>query len=105
MEVRMNARISVIPMAALAILASTASAQGFDSMPEYRPQQQVSGIIRIAGDYHEKTMLANWEQEFHKYQPDVVFRDNLTSTVHGIPALVFDVADIGLLGREIAPLE
>jgi phosphate transport system substrate-binding protein len=50
-------------------------------------------------------MLTNWEQEFHKYQPNIVFHDNLTSTVHGIPALVFDVADIGLLGREIAPLE
>jgi phosphate transport system substrate-binding protein len=50
-------------------------------------------------------MLTNWEQEFQKYQPSIVFRNNLTSTVHGIPALVFDVADLGLLGREIAPLE
>ena len=101
----MNARISVIPVAALAILTGAAGAQGFDSMPEYRPQQQVSGIIRIAGDYHEKTMLANWEQDFKKYEPNIAFRDNLTSTVHGIPALVFDVADVALLGREIAPLE
>ena len=35
----------------------------------------------------------------------VIFHNNLTSAVHGIPALVFDVADIGLLGREIALLK
>lgn len=101
----MNAGNCVLRLAVLAMLAGTAAAQGFDAMPEYKPQQQVSGIIRIAGDYHEKTMLKNWEQEFHKFQPNVVFHDNLTSTVHGIPALVFNMADIGLLGREIAPLE
>ena len=101
----MSARISVPSVAALALLAVTAAAQAADSMPEYKPQQQVSGIIRVAGDYHQKTMLADWEQEFHKSQPHVSFQNNLTSTVHGIGALVFNVADIGLLGREIAPLE
>ncbi len=101
----MNCRDSFFHLAAFALLAGTVTAQGLDAMPEYKPQQQVSGVIRVAGDYHEKTMLTNWEQEFHKYQPGVVFHDNLTSTVHGIPALVFDVADLGLLGREIAPLE
>jgi hypothetical protein len=100
----MNAR-DTFRLAVLALFAGTAFAQGFDSMPEYRLQQQVSGIIRISGDYHEQTMLTNWEQDFHKYQPNVLFHNNLTSTVHGIPALVFNVADIGLLGREIAPLE
>ena len=100
----MNVRDS-FRLAVLTLFFGTAVAQGFDSMPEYRPQQQVSGVIRISGDYHELTMLTNWEQEFHKYQPKVLFHNNLRSTVHGIPALVFNVADIGLLGREIAPLE
>ena len=101
----MSVRASIRTIAAVALFAGIAAAQGFDSMPEYRPQQQASGIIRVAGDYHEKKMLANWEQDFQKYQPNVTFQNNLTSTVHGIGALVFDVADIGLLGREIAPLE
>ena len=100
----MNAR-DTFRLPALALFVGTAVAQSFNSMPQYRPQQQVSGVIRISGDYHEQTMLTNWEHEFHKYQPNVVFYNNLTSTVHGIPALVFNVADIGLLGREIAPLE
>src|SRR5260370_42022095 len=50
-------------------------------------------------------MLRNWEKDFRRHQPGILFDDHLTSTVHGIPALVFDVADLGLLGREIAPLE
>jgi hypothetical protein len=74
-------------------------------MPAYKPQQQVSGTIRIRGDEHQGVMLRNWENDFHRYQPDILFDDRLTSTVHGILALVFDAADLGLLGREIAPLE
>jgi phosphate transport system substrate-binding protein len=101
----MNTGDSFFKLTVLVLLAGTAAAQDFESMPEYKPKRQVSGVIRIAGDYHEKTMLTNWEQGFLQYQPNVIFQDKLTSTVHGIPALVFDIADIGLLGREIAPLE
>jgi len=56
-------------------------------MPVYKPQQQVSGMIRIRGDNIRVLMLKNWEQAFHRYQPDIIFDDHLTSTVHGIPAL------------------
>jgi len=91
-------------LAGLALCSGIGLAQNFEAMPEYRPQP-VSGTIRVSGDYHQKAMLKSWEQEFQKYQPNIVFHDNLTSTVHGIPALVFDIADVGLLGREIAPLE
>ena len=100
----MNTTRRLCSIAIVALLPAAAVPQKFEDMPEYIPQQ-VSGTIRIGGDYHQKAMLDNWEQEFRKYQPNIVFRDNLTSTVHGIPALTFDVADIGLLGREIAPLE
>ncbi len=80
-------------------------AQRPGALAAYTPLQHVSGTIRIRGDEHQGVMLHNWEQAFHKYQPDVVFDDQLTSTAHGIPALVFNVADIALLGLEIAPLE
>ncbi len=80
-------------------------AQSFDGMPIYKPMQQVSGTIRIRGDYHQRAMLKDWENGFHAYQPKVVFQNDLTSTVHAIPALVFNLADLGLMGREIAPLE
>ena len=101
----MSYRASIWPLTFLAICSTVAISQSFESMPVYKPQQQVSGMIRIRGDEHQSVMLKNWEQAFHRYQPDIIFDDHLTSTVHGIPALVFDAADLALLGREIAPLE
>ena len=89
----------------LALGPAISVAQSPKALIPYTPLQQVSGTIRIRGDEHQAVMLHNWERAFHKYQPDVGFDDRLTSTAHGIPALVFDVADVALLGREIAPLE
>ena len=89
----------------LAVGPAAAPAQDFSSMPSYAPMRQVSGVIRIRGDEHQSAMLKNWERAFHQYQPSVSFDDHLTSTAHGIPALVFGLADLALLGREIAPLE
>src|SRR5260370_3982362 len=101
----MNAKVPLWTLALLATCSTVTIAQSFDSMPVYKPQQHVSGTIRISGNEHQSVMLRNWERDFHRYQPDILFDDHLTSTVHGIPALVFDVADLALLGREIAPLE
>jgi phosphate transport system substrate-binding protein len=101
----MNAKVPLWTLAFLATCSTVTISQSFDSMPVYKPQQQVYGTIRIRGDEHQRVMLRNWENDFHKYQPDILFDDHLTSTVHAIPALVFDIADLGLLGREIAPLE
>lgn len=91
----------------LLLLSATVAArpQTYTPMPMYIPQTQVTGTLRIRGDYHQRAMLANWQREFAKVQLGIRFEDNLTSTVHGIPALVFGLADIALLGREIAPLE
>ena len=100
---KMKARIVAIALFALA--AFPARPQNVSTMPDYKPRQELSGTIRIRGDYHQRAMLKNWEAGFREYQPHIVFDDELTSTVHGIPALVFGLADIALLGREIAPLE
>ena len=87
-------------------LTLLAAAPAFaQSLPDYTPGPPITATLRIAGDDHQKAMLAAWEHDFHAYQPGITFQDNLTSTVHGIPALVFNVADLALLGREIAPLE
>src|SRR5260370_10935032 len=101
----MNAKVPLWTLALLATCSTVTISQSFDSMPVYKPQQHVSGTIRISGDEHQSGMLRNWEGDFHRYQPDIIFDDRRTSRVRGIPALVFDVADLGLLGREIAPVE
>ena len=99
------ARVTAVALALLSARPAFVPAQDFASMPDYSPARQVSGTIRIRGDEHQQLMLRNWERAFRNYQPSVSFDDRLTSTVHGIPALTFDLADVALLGREIAPLE
>lgn len=74
-------------------------------MPRYEARVHARGTIRVRGDYHQKALLLAWEKGFAKVQPEVRFENDLTSTVHGIPALVFGLADVALLGREIQPLE
>jgi phosphate transport system substrate-binding protein len=95
----------VVAIALFALAAFPVKPQNRSSLPDYKPRQQLSGTIRIRGDYHQRAMLKNWESGFREYQPNIIFDDELTSTVHGIPALVFGLADLALLGREILPLE
>ena len=94
-------------LATIAVVLPTliARAQSFDSLPEYRPESQVSGTIRALGNHYMDRMLVTWEEGFRKYQPGVQFENRSVSTAHAIPALYFNLADIGLMGREIAPLE
>lgn len=82
-----------------------AMAQNVRELPNYEPKEQVSGTIRIRGDYHQATIVREWESAFARFEPGIRFEDRLTSTAHGISALVFSLTDIALLGREVAPLE
>ena len=72
-------------------------------LPAYKPEQQVSGVIRQWGsNYFADSPLAKvWEDGFRKFQPGVKFEDHLRTTEHAIPALYTRVADIGLMGRQI----
>jgi phosphate transport system substrate-binding protein len=71
-------------------------------LPTYRPQQQVSGTIRMWGsNYIEDSNLGKyWEEGFRKYQPGAHIAFHMKSATAAVPALVFGVADIGV-GRKI----
>ena len=71
-------------------------------LPDYRPQQQVSGTIRMWGsNYIEDSNLGKyWEEGFRKYQPGAHLEFHMKSATAAVPALVFGVADIGV-GRKI----
>lgn len=71
-------------------------------LPSYRPQQQVSGTIRLWGsNYIEDSNLGKyWEEGFRKYQPGAHFEFHMKTATAAVPALVFGVADIGV-GRKI----
>jgi phosphate transport system substrate-binding protein len=78
----------------------------------YRPQQQVSGLIRIWGhgafagreDFIE-TLTRAWEAGFCKHHPDISFETRLNGTAAAIGALYTGVGDLALMGREIWPHE
>jgi phosphate transport system substrate-binding protein len=71
-------------------------------LPSYRPQQQVSGTIRMWGSNYitDGNVGQYWEEGFRKFHPDIKFDFHMKTTVAAVPALVFGVGDIGV-GRKI----
>jgi phosphate transport system substrate-binding protein len=78
-----------------------------DGLPRYRPQQQVSGTIRMWGaNYFTDSPLAGyWAKEFQKWHPEVKFDFHLRSSQHAISSLIYGVSDISPLGRQITNAE
>jgi phosphate transport system substrate-binding protein len=65
-------------------------------LPEYKPQQQVSGTIREWGSnyFADSNLNQYWETEFHKFQPDVKFDVHMRTALEAAPALATGVADL-----------
>ena len=100
-------RRSLILAAAILAAATCAYSQqwNLDSLPQYHPEQKVAGTIRSWGNDAMADLMKYWEEGFHKYHPDVRFEDTLQSTALAVPALCTGVADLGVMGREIWPIE
>ena len=71
-------------------------------LPEYKPQQIVTGNIRQWGNNYIKDspLVEVWESGFRKYHPDVRFKDNLSSSAVAFPGLIAGVADLAPMGRQ-----
>jgi phosphate transport system substrate-binding protein len=74
----------------------------------YRPEQQVTGVIRLWGHGNVKlpwmrNLVALWEKGFQKFHPGVTFDYQMHGTSSGIPALFTGLGDIAILGEEILP--
>jgi phosphate transport system substrate-binding protein len=76
-------------------------------LPSYKPEQKVSGTIRMWGaNYFADSPLASWwEAAFRKFHPDVKFDFHLHSSQHAIQSLIFGVSDVSPLGRQITNAE
>jgi phosphate transport system substrate-binding protein len=96
-------RISSIVCFAV-LLHRAAGAQSADP-PSYQATHQVSGAIHTWGSPQMGDLLRRYEDGFHKVQPSVKFLDDLKSTVTAVAGVYTGRADIGLLGREIWPIE
>jgi phosphate transport system substrate-binding protein len=94
-----------IAVCALGSAANIVAAANLDSLPQYRPQQQVTGTLRSWGSPDMAGLLKDWEQGFREYHPEVRFADVLKGTETAQAALYTDVADFGLMDREILTLE
>jgi phosphate transport system substrate-binding protein len=82
-----------------AAVAQTAEA------PLYAPSSQLSGVIRTWGSPQMSDLLKRYEESFHAYQPGVRFEDQLQSTITAVAGVYTGRAEIGVLGREIWPIE
>jgi phosphate transport system substrate-binding protein len=80
-------------------------AHGLEGIPAYNPQPIAGGVIRSWGHVFLKKVMLSWEAGFQKYHPDVTFSDNLVSSAAATGALFTNTADLGILGREIRPME
>src|ERR1700694_5411497 len=80
--------------------AAPAYTKKFDlsGLPHYVPEGKPAGTLRIAGNnYIGDSPLAGWWRDaFNKYQPDIKFELNLTTAAIAVPAMYFDLADLGI---------
>jgi len=73
--------------------------------PNYVAARQVSGVIRIWGSPQMGNLLKLYEVGFRAVQPRVLFENDLKSTITAVAGVYTGRAEIGLLGREIWPVE
>ena len=65
-------------------------------LPDYKPEQSVSGTIREWGSnyFADSNLNDFWEAAFHKFQPGVNFDVHMRSALEAAPALATGVADL-----------
>lgn len=95
-----------------ALSATPGAARTLDLPPRYRPDQTVSGTIRIWGHgaYDRKrdfigALVSAWERGFQQYEPGIRFENHLVGTAAAIGSLYTGRGDLALMGREIWPPE
>ena len=66
-------------------------------LPDYKPTQKVSGVIRLTGSNYvaDSHVGEAWMAEFKKYHPGVTFELNLKTPSSAIFALFLNAGDIG----------
>ena len=97
--------LAVLALCLPAIRLNAQPAAPVNAIPAYEPQPVEAGVIRSWGHVFLKKVMASWELGFQKYHPDITFSDNLVSSAAATGALFTNTADLGIVGREIRPME
>ncbi len=74
-------------------------------LPEYQPAQQVTGEIRLWGSTSMLPLMKLWEEGFRRYEPNVVFKNDLKGTASAQFGLFESVADLAVSARHLYPYE
>ena len=79
-------------------------------LPQYRPEQKVSGTIRLWGHGSLKRdfmgrLVKYWQEGFARHQPEIQFEYKMYGTASSIGALYAGVGDLAIRGEEIYPFE
>lgn len=98
-------RTSLLRSLAIATLGVAACAQlpqhkDVSDLQPYKPQQQVSGTLRVYGNNYIPALMKLWQEGFQKFQPDVTFTTNLPGTEAAMAGITSGTADIAFIGRE-----
>ena len=111
----MNARIisrqvgaclqAILRVALLVSALVPVFAQDSTTLPDYRPAQKVSGILRSWGNPHMGGLLKLWQAGFKKFHPEIAFDDFLKGTASATYGFAENVAELGLMGRQIYTFE
>jgi phosphate transport system substrate-binding protein len=66
-------------------------------LPHYKPEQQVSGVIRMVGSNYvaDGHIGEYWEKDFQKYHPGITFKYTLKTPSAAVHALYLGVSDLG----------
>lgn len=99
----MNVKLSAAACVLLTSLGASAQLPqhtDVSSLESYKPQQQVSGTIRVYGNNYIPALMKHWQEGFQKFQPGVTFTTNLPGTEAAMSGITSGIADIAFIGRE-----
>src|SRR5215472_1977552 len=86
-------------LVALMLALARAGAQEARSLPPYRPDQAVSGTIRVWGDDQAETVMKYWREGFGRRHPEAAVEARLLGTGSAMAGLYTGMADLTLMGR------
>lgn len=75
------------------------------ALPAYRPQQTVSGKLRVWGSRDLRDVVSGWERGFAHYHPDIRFETDLRGAASALGGLYTGAADIVFTGTDLSPVD
>lgn len=103
MNFRTDPLAKAVAFASLLALSGAAelAAATTSELTPYRPEQNVSGEIRIWGSPEDRGLLERWEVGFQKYHPQARLALQLHGPESTMAGIYTGVADLALVGREL----